>query len=338
VRRVRIGLALPHYDCSTPGVNPTSLDTVLDVARRAEGWGYDSVWVSDHLTWDLRKYGGDDTIYGVTEALGTLAALASGTERVRIGSLVLCEALRHPAVLAKALATIDRVSNGRLDVGLGAGWYEPDYDAIGMTMPPPGARITRLGEYAAIVQAMLDGTTGPVEHHGDEYDVRGARNDPPAVQQPVPVFLGGKGDRLLATVARLGSGWNTCWAWTADAYRERLAALERACERVDRDPSTISRSLGLYTLCGEDERDVRRRFERLVASSPSGVLDGVALDDFRRGRLVGTVDQITEQLAEWAELGVDTIVAGFGAVPFQLAALDDAELFASVSARGASGR
>ena len=115
-------------------------------------------------------------------------------------------------------------------------------------------------------------------------------------------------------------------------------ALERACERAGRDPATISRSLGLYTLCGEDERDVRRRFDRLVASSPSGVLDGVTLDDFRRGRLVGTVDEITDQLAAWAEVGVDTIVAGFGAVPFQLAALDDAELFASVSARSASGR
>jgi alkanesulfonate monooxygenase SsuD/methylene tetrahydromethanopterin reductase-like flavin-dependent oxidoreductase (luciferase family) len=338
VLRVRIGLALPHYDCSTPGVNPTSIDTVLDVARRAEAWGYDSLWVSDHLTWDLRKYGGDDTRYGVTEALGTLAALASGTDRARIGSLVLCEALRHPAVLAKSLATIDRISDGRVDVGIGAGWYEADYDAIGVTMPAPGRRITRLGEYAAIVQAMLDGTTGPVDHHGAEYDVRAAHNDPPAVQQPVPVFLGGKGDRLLATVARLGTGWNTCWSWTVDAYRERLEALERACERVGRDPSTISRSLGLYTLCGEDERDVRRRFERLVATSPAGVLAGVTLDDFRRGRLVGTADEVTEQLAAWTELGVETVIAGFGAVPFQLAALDDAELFASVSAKRASER
>ncbi len=313
-----------------PGTSPTSVDLVLDVARRAEAWGYDSLWVSDHLTWDLRKYGGDGTRYGVTEAVGTLAALAVGTERARIGSLVLCEALRHPAVLAKALATVDRVSGGRLDVGLGAGWYEPDYDAIGIAMPPPGRRITRLGEYAAIVQAMLDGTSGPVDHHGAEYEVRGARNDPPARQRPVPVFLGGKGDRLLATVARLGTGWNTCWVWTAGAYRERLEELERACERSDRDPATVPRSLGLYVLCGEDERDLQRRFERLAASSPPGVLAGTTLDEFRPGRLVGTVDQVAEQVAGWADLGVETVIAGCGAVPFQLAALDDAELLARV--------
>jgi alkanesulfonate monooxygenase SsuD/methylene tetrahydromethanopterin reductase-like flavin-dependent oxidoreductase (luciferase family) len=335
---VRIGLALPHYDCSTPGVRPTSIPIVLEVARQAEAWGYGSLWVSDHLTWDLAKYGGDGTRYGVTEALGTLSALAAGTERARLGSLVLCEALRHPAVLAKALATIDRLSHGRLDVGLGAGWYEPDYEAIGTTMPPPGRRIARLGEYATIVQAMLDGTTGPIEHHGREYDVRGARNDPSSVQSPVPVFLGGKGDRLLATVARLGTGWNTCWAWTLDAYRERAVVLERACARAGRDPATITRSLGLYALCGEDERDLRRRFGRMVAATPAGVLDGVTLDDFRRGRLVGTVDAVAEQVAAWAELGVETIIAGFGAVPFQLAALDDAELLAAALSLGASKR
>ncbi len=323
---MRIGLALPHYDCSTPDVPTTSIEVVLDVARRAEAWGCDSLWVSDHLTWDLGKYGGDDTVYGVTEALTTLAALAEGTDRCRIGSLVLCEALRHPAVLAKALATIDGTSGGRLDVGLGAGWYERDYEAIGATMPPPGRRIARLGEYAAIVQAMLDGTSGPVERRGDFYDVRGARNDPPARQQPVPVFLGGKGDRLLATVARLGTGWNTCWAWTVDGYRERLSTLERACERADRDPATVSRSLGLYALCGENERDLQQRFDRLVAATPAGVLDGVTLEDFRRGRLVGTVDDVTEQAAAWEALGVDTLILGCGAVPFQLAAYDDAEL------------
>ena len=152
-------------------------------------------------------------------------------------------------------------------------------------------------------------------------------------QHPVPVFLGGKGDRLLATVARLGAGWNTCWAWTHDAYGERLSALTRACERHDRDPATIWRSLGLYALCGEDERDLQRRFERLVAGTPAGVLDGVTLDDFRAGRLVGTVEQVAEQAAAWAELGVETLVLGCGAVPFQLVALDDAELLASALAR-----
>ena len=92
-------------------------------------------------------------------------------------------------------------------------------------------------------------------------------------------------------VAELADGWNTCWVWTPDAYRERLDVLARACEAVDRDPETVRRSLGLYTLCGEDERDLDRRFERLQAVTPPGVLDGVTLDEWREGRLVGTVDR-----------------------------------------------
>jgi alkanesulfonate monooxygenase SsuD/methylene tetrahydromethanopterin reductase-like flavin-dependent oxidoreductase (luciferase family) len=139
------------------------------------------------------------------------------------------------------------------------------------------------------------------------------------------VFVGGKGDRLLRLVARHADGWNTCWTWTTDAYRERLAVLERECDAAGRDPATVWRSLGLYALCGEDDRDLARRFERLRASTPPGVLDSVDLDEWRVGRLVGTVEQVAEQLAGWEALGVETIVLGLGAVPFQVGALDDLE-------------
>jgi alkanesulfonate monooxygenase SsuD/methylene tetrahydromethanopterin reductase-like flavin-dependent oxidoreductase (luciferase family) len=137
--------------------------------------------------------------------------------------------------------------------------------------------------------------------------------------------VGGKGDRLLELVVRHADGWNTCWTWTRDAYRERLDVLARACEAAGRDPGDVWRSLGLYALCGEDERDLDRRFERMRAHTPSGVLDGVTLDQWRTGRLVGTVDQVAEQLDGWAGLGVETVILGLGAVPFQVAALDDLE-------------
>jgi alkanesulfonate monooxygenase len=114
--------------------------------------------------------------------------------------------------------------------------------------------------------------------------------------------------------------------WTTDAYRERLRVLDAACDAVGRDPATMWRTLGLYALCGEDDRDLERRFERLRDVSPSGVLDGVDLSDFRKGRLVGTVDEVREQVATWAELGVDTLILGVGAVPFQVSTPDDTEL------------
>ncbi len=335
---MRIGLALPQYDYSVPGDSPLRFETIADHARRAEQVGFDSLWLSDHLFLDLAKYGGPPTRYGAFEPIATLGALAGIVTRVRLGTLVLCEALRPPAVLAKALATLDRLTDGRLDVGLGAGWYEPEYEAIGLTMPRAGVRLERLGEATDIVAALLTGE--PLTYDGVHYRVRHALLDPPAEQVPrPPVFVGGKGDRLLRLAASRADGWNTCWVWTPDAYRERLGVLEAACRDAERNPADVWRSLGLYALAGEDERDLEARFERLRAATPPGVLDGVTLADWRVGRLVGTVEQVREQREEWRELGVETLILGVGAVPFQVGSLDDVELLAEalVGANGGQG-
>jgi alkanesulfonate monooxygenase SsuD/methylene tetrahydromethanopterin reductase-like flavin-dependent oxidoreductase (luciferase family) len=230
--------------------------------------------------------------------------------------------------LAKAIAASDRISGGRIDLGLGAGWYGPDYDAVGMTMPRPGERIDRLDEYVSVVTAMLH-HRAPVTFAGRHHSVAGAVNDPPPRQDRLPVFVGGRGDRLLGLVARHGVGWNTCWALTTDAYRARVAVLDRACERHGRSRADIWQSIGLYALCGENERDLQQRFDRMVAATPAGVLDGMTLERWREGRLVGTVEQVREQAGEWADLGVETIIVGNGAVPFQMTDLDDIALLAS---------
>lgn len=327
---MRIGLALPQYDYSVPGERPLRWDTVVAVARAAEAAGYDSLWCSDHLHLDLAKYGGPPDPYGVLDPIVMLGALARVVERPRLGTLVLCEALRPASVLAKSLATLDRISAGRLDVGLGAGWYEPDYAAVGIPMPGPAERLARLREALEVVTRLLAGET--VEYDGRFHRAAGARLLPPPVQQPrPPVFVGGRGDRLLRLVADAADGWNTCWVLTPAAYRDRLDVLARACEAAGRDPASVWRSVGLYALCGEDEADLDRRFERLRALSPPGVL-AVDLDEWRVGRLVGTVEQVREQAHDWAALGVETLVVSPGAVPFQLAAADDAELLAEALA------
>jgi alkanesulfonate monooxygenase SsuD/methylene tetrahydromethanopterin reductase-like flavin-dependent oxidoreductase (luciferase family) len=321
---MRIGLALPQYDYSVPGERPLAYETIVEHARVARGAGYTSVWLSDHLFLDLAKYGGSSDREACFEPIVTLAALARDVPDVRLGTLVLLEALRPAAMLAKSLATLDRIAGGRLDVGLGAGWYEPDYEAIGLAMPPPGERLARLGEALEIVTGMLGGET--VTYDGSYHRAVGAAAMPPPVQVPRPrVLVGGKGDRLLRLVARHADGWNTCWTWAPDEYRERLAVLERACAAEDRDPATVWRSLGLYALCGEDEADLQRRYDRLQANTP-GVLDGVDLATFRQGRLVGTVEQVREQADVWKSLGVEDLIVGAGAVPFQVGALDDVEL------------
>ena len=334
---MRFGLALPQYDYSVAGESPLRYETIEHHARQAERWGYDSLWLSDHLFLDLEKYGGPATRFGTFEPIATLAALGRAVPRVRLGTLVLCEALRPAAVLAKSLATLDRTIDGRLDIGIGAGWYEPDYEAIGMTLPSPGERIDRLREALAVVGGLLGGE--PFTFDGKYHRTQDAIVDPPALQTPrPPLFVGGKGDRVLRTIAESADGWNTCWAWTPDHYRERLAVLNAACDAVGRDPATVWRTLGLYALAGENDADLQRRFERLAELSPPGILRGVTLDEWRAGRLVGTPEQIQAQIAEWDDLGVETIMIGAGCVPFHVGTLDDVSLLASVLGLGDSGR
>jgi alkanesulfonate monooxygenase SsuD/methylene tetrahydromethanopterin reductase-like flavin-dependent oxidoreductase (luciferase family) len=208
-----------------------------------------------------------------------------------------------------------------------------------MEFPPPGVRLSRLHEALDILIGLLGETGGPLVYEGRYHSVEGAVNRPTAVQRPrPPVFVGGKGDRLLRTVVEAADGWNTCWVWTPAQYAGRREVLLRECDRAGRDPATVWCSLGLYALCGEDEADLIRRFERLRERSPAGVLDRVTLDQWREGRLVGTVEQIREQVGAWGELGVETLILGAGVVPFHLGAADDVELLAhAVGATGSVG-
>jgi probable F420-dependent oxidoreductase len=324
---VQLGLALPHYDFSIPGENPLRFETIAGYARTGEALGFDSLWVSDHVSLSIEKYGGPAGEYFAYEPLTTLAAVAGVTTRARLGTLVLAEALRPAGVLAKALATLDRLSDGRLEIGIGAGWYAPDFEAVGLPLPSPGERLARLREALVVLDALLPG--GPATFDGKAHRVREATNQPPAQQTPrPPIFVGGKGDRLLRLAAELADGWNTCWAWTPEAYRNRVEVLNRACEDVGRAPASVRRTLGLYALTGENDHDLADRYRRMQAQAPGGMLDDVPLEQWREGRLVGTPDQLAEQVAGWAALGVAELIVSAGPLPFSVSAPDDVELLA----------
>lgn len=327
---MHLGLALPHYDTSYRN-EPASWASVRDCAVAAERSGFSSVWVSDHLFLDWGKYGGPETPQASLECWTTLAALAAATSSVRVGSLTLCNDFRSPALLAKMAASLDLLSGGRLDVGLGAGWYEPEYRAAGIDFDPAGTRIRRLGEAVEIVGRLLAGEE--LTYDGRYYQLHEAICLPRPRQEPrPPIWVGGKGDLLLRTAARVADGWNFSWIGSFESYAERARAADRACEEEGRDPATLRRSVGVYVLAGRGDADLRARFERLAERTPPGVLPAgtgggaVSWDEFRRDHVTGTVDEVTDRLGRLADLGVAEVIVTAGALPFQVAAPEDVEL------------
>jgi alkanesulfonate monooxygenase SsuD/methylene tetrahydromethanopterin reductase-like flavin-dependent oxidoreductase (luciferase family) len=290
---MKLGLALPHYDFSFPDARPVTVARVVDYARRAEDLGFDSVWVSDHLFLDLSKYGGPPARYGTPEALSLLGAIAAATSRVRLGPLVMCAPLRNAVVAAEQLRTIHEASGGRLEVGVGAGWYEPEFAEAGIPFGTVGERITFLDGYAAVLRDRLK--DGP------------------------RIFVGGKGGpRIMRIVAEAADGWNVVWAVTPEDYRQRLAVLDRTLDRAGRARSSVRLTVGLSTLIGTSEDDLAARYARLQAWTPGGALDGVRLEDWARGRLVGTPERCAEVVRAFEGLGVDEIILGPASLPFSL--------------------
>ena len=327
---MRIGLALPHYDFSLPGVSPIRFEAVAEVAVRAERLGFDSVWVSDHFFTTLERYGGGPERYGSLEPLATLASLAPLTERVRLGTLVLSAGFRHPAVLAKSATAIDRLSGGRLELGMGAGWFDQEYEAFGYEFGTVGERFELLEE----TLAYLGGLFGPepASFEGRRFELREAYNHPRPVQEPrPPLLVGGKGGpRLLRIAARHADGWNTVWRWTPEDYAARAAAAREACEREGRDPAGFRLTLGLFTVVGEDEADVARRYELIGERLPDRVVDSTPLDELRLDGLVGTPEQVLERIGALASLGVSELIVCLAPVWFALPDPSMLDVFAEV--------
>lgn len=254
-------------------------ETIRAIAQQAEADGFDSIWLADHLFY---RYPGEAT-RGIWECWTMLAALAEATQRVEIGTLVLCNSFRHPAILAKMATTLDEVSHGRLILGVGAGWNEPEYQAFGL---PFDHRVDRFEEAMQILKPLL--RDGQVDFAGQYYQARnceilprGPRSDGP------PLLSGGEGPRMLRLTAQYADLWNTGYMGAPETMAEPLAKLEAACRAVGRDPATI----GITALIG-------LWFPDLQAKQPS----------FLENPLIGTVQEIAAAMRGYAELGVQHIM------------------------------
>jgi alkanesulfonate monooxygenase SsuD/methylene tetrahydromethanopterin reductase-like flavin-dependent oxidoreductase (luciferase family) len=206
-------------------------------AEHAEAAGLDSVWVSDHFFGSMPGA----PLEGVHEAWTIVSALATATSRVEVGQLVTCASYRNPGLLAKMAVTADAVSGGRLVLGVGAGWHDPEYDAFGYATDH---RVSRFEEALDIIVPLLHGET--VSFIGRYHRVA----DAVLLPQPdrrIPLLVAGNGPRMLRLTAHHADAWNTAWfARPNERLRTRIAALEAALEAESRDPSTLRRTLGMY--------------------------------------------------------------------------------------------
>jgi len=249
-------------------------------ALAAEDRGFDSVWMWDHFF----NRAADGSIEGMHESWTILSALAAVTERVELGTLVMCASFRNPGLLAKMAATLDEVSAGRLILGLGAGWHDPEYEAFGF---PVGQRVARFEEALRLVRSLLDGET--VTFTGEFQRFEGAVLAP-APNRRIPVLVAGDGPRMLRLTARYADAWNAAWYGQPDeGLRSMLASFEDVLEAEGRDPASIMRTVG-----------VRIR-------DPDGP---VVADDEPAFR--GSVEQMAALFDGYARLGIDHLILEIG--------------------------
>ncbi|KRB36467.1 LLM class F420-dependent oxidoreductase [Microbacterium sp. Root180] len=282
-----------EYCVFTEPQQGASYDHQLAFAQTAERVGFDGFFRSDHYL----RMGAGDPLPGPTDAWTTLAGLARETSRIRLGTLVSSVTYRQPGVLAIQVAQVDAMSGGRVELGLGTGWFEREHRAYGI--PFPAKRFDLLEEQLAIVTGLwgtpADATFG---YEGAHYQLTDAPPLPRPVQSRVPVVVGGGGPRRTPELAaRFATEFNIGFRPERE-IAEKFAGVRAACERIGRDPATLKLSVALTTLAGANQAELERRAARL----------GDTVDEMRDGvNIVGGRDEIVDKVERLAELGAGRI-------------------------------
>lgn len=270
-------------------------ETLTRVVQTAEELGFTSAWLVDHF----------HTIPQPTQEITfecwtTTAALARETRKIRVGQMVTCNGYRHPALLAKMASTVDVLSHGRLNFGIGAGWYEHEYRAYGYAYPDAPERLRYLREAVQVIRAMWEQKETTLE--GQYYQVRGAINQPKGVQQPhIPLLIGGDGEKVtLKLVAQYADACNV--GHDPATVRQKLGVLKGHCERVERDYESIHRTSTTFCLVADSDEQA---LEQLPAEFKA-----------RQGQkitttLIGSPRTIRQRLAAYEEAGVQELVMRF---------------------------
>ena len=299
MHRLRFGLFVPQgwildlVDIEDP---IEQFEAMSEVAKTAERLGFDSIWLFDHFHTYYRP-----VLETTFECWTSTAALARDTSRIRVGQMVTCNGYRNPALLAKMASTVDVLSHGRLDFGIGAGWYQHEFDAYGYTFPPVAERLRMLEESLQVIRAMW--TEPYASFAGEHYRIAGAINEPKGVQQPhPPIWVGGSGERVtLRLAAQYGDATNFGGHLDdLDWYRHKFGVIRGHCNAIGRDADELIRSSDVETTLvrpGDDPELLTRRYRR-----------DQTLAEYRSHAIVGGPQEIIDAYGRLIDAGVNYII------------------------------
>ena len=272
---------------------------MLDAAKRVDRLGYDHLWTWDHL---YAIFG--DPYQDFLEGYALLAAWARETEKTRLGLLVGANTFRNPGIVAKAIATIDHISEGRAILGIGGAWMEIEHREHGIDFgTSPGQRLDWMDEATAALRELLDGGTVTSEP-GGRYAFSNLRHHPLPIQKHLPIMIGGSGEKkTLRTVARYADMWNGMGP--LDVMRHKVEVLHRHCEEVGRDPSEIEFTIGIKATIRDSAAEAERVWKAAMAHNRTPLTDVEDDDTFWNG----TPEELAEKLAPYVELGFRTVIS-----------------------------
>lgn len=291
--RVRFGV--------TPIQAGVDFDHIREIVLTCEQLGYDSIWLNDHFFTSPYFYPLPPSSAPYYECWVTLSALATLTKKIRLGTLCTNVSFRNPALLAKMAACLDVISGGRLELGLGAGWFREEHTAYGIPFPTTSERAEKLEEAVEIIRRLW--SEERVSFKGKHYTVEDAYCSPKPLQKPhPPICVGARGSRImLRLVAKCADHWNIQTPITPKQYQRKVQILEGYCREIGRVPKTIARSLWAGTIIGEDEKDFAKVVAELKPPHPS----------YLERRIAGTPEQCIETIRQYVTLGVTTFILYF---------------------------
>jgi F420-dependent oxidoreductase-like protein len=318
---MRFGAFVPQgWRLDLTGIDRTKhWETMTGVAQRIEEVGFESLWVYDHFHTVPAP-----TQEATYEAWTLMASLAAVTSTVRLGQMCTCNTYRPPSYLAKVAASIDVISGGRLEMGIGAGWYEHEHDGYGYPFLEPGPRIRMLEEGVEIMKAMW--TEDVVDYDGRHYRLQGAICQPKPLQSPhIPLWVAGGGEQLTLRVAARHAQY-TNFGVKPEWFSHKSDVLAGHCRDVGRDFDEITRSANFNIVCADTEADVADRIGMVKARFVEHVTEEKAEEQLRLYRHnSGTPEQVVDSLREWEKLGLAYAIVYFPDAAYDLSSL---ELFA----------